>query len=139
MNAMEQLRQHNDHGGEAQKAYFVQLTDILRTYLYERFGFNAKEMTSQEIIDQLAQINDATALRELREILQTADLIKFARYQVSMAESDRALLQAVDYVKTTQSQEVYPEYEERSSSHRKTYYFEKKTFVCLVLFLTLLF
>jgi len=30
-----------------------------------------------------------------------------------MAESDRALLQAVDYVKTTQSQEVYPEYEER--------------------------
>lgn len=113
MDAMEQLRQHNDHGGEAQKAYFVQLTDILRTYLYERFGFNAKEMTSQEIIDQLAQINDATALRELREILQTADLIKFARYQVSMAESDRALLQAVDYVKTTQSQEVYPEYEER--------------------------
>lgn len=139
MDAMEQLRQHNDSEGEAQKAYFVQLTDILRTYLYERFGFNAKEMTSKEIIDQLKQINDATALRELREILQTADLIKFARYQVSLAESDRALLQAVDYVRTTQSQEVFPEYEERIVDiEARTILRKKRLFVSSLLVLNIL-
>ena len=113
MEAIEQLRHQDIQNAETQKAYFVELTDILRTYLYERFGFNAKEMTSHEIVTELSGVNDAMALRELRGILQTADLIKFARHKVSLAESDRALLQAVDYVRTTQSQEALPEYEEK--------------------------
>ena len=113
MQAIEQLREQDANELESQKAYFIELTEILRTYLYERFGFNAKEMTSHEIIEQLSLVNDATALRELKEILQTADLVKFAKHQVSLAESDRALLQAVDYVRTTQSQEVLPEYEDK--------------------------
>jgi len=113
MEAIEQLRHQDIQNAETQKTYFVELTDILRTYLYERFGFNAKEMTSHEIVTELSGVNDAMALRELRGILQTADLIKFARHNVSLAESDRALLQAVDYVRTTQSQEALPEYEEK--------------------------
>lgn len=83
------------------KAYYTQLTGTLRTYLSERFGFNAREMTTQEILDQLYALGDETALAELRDILLTADLVKFAKHAVSLSDQDRSLLQALDYVKAT--------------------------------------
>lgn len=81
------------------KRYYVQLTDALRTYLFERFGFNAREMTTDEIITSLIQRGDGLALTELREILQTADLVKFAKYNADT--NDRTLMQAVNYVNET--------------------------------------
>ena len=43
------------------KAYYTELTDTLRTYIKDRFGFNALEMTSSEIIDKLLEMNDKEA------------------------------------------------------------------------------
>ena len=43
--------------------YYTELTDVLRTYMKERFGFNAMEMTSSKIIDKLLEINDKEAIR----------------------------------------------------------------------------
>lgn len=43
---------------EDQKAYYTLLTDVLRKYIKERFGFNAMEMTSSEIITRLQNEND---------------------------------------------------------------------------------
>ena len=37
------------------KEYYTELTDALRTYIKDRFGFNALEMTSSEIIDKLLE------------------------------------------------------------------------------------
>ena len=34
------------------KEYYTKLTDTLRQYIKERYGFNAMEMTSSEIIDR---------------------------------------------------------------------------------------
>ncbi len=100
LTAINELKEQKREG-DWQKQYFMALTDVLRTYLHERFHFNSKEMTSNEIIQHLNATGDAEALEELREILETADLVKFAKYPASMAESDRALLQAVDYIHTT--------------------------------------
>lgn len=86
----------------SQKAYFMALTDVLRQYVAERFAFNAREMTTFEIIDRLRNIGDTAALEELHNILSTADLVKFAKYEATMTESDRALLQAAEYVRNTQ-------------------------------------
>ena len=60
------------------------------------------EMTTQEIIEQLRKSNDEEALRELKDILQTADLVKFARLAPAMTERERSLLQAANYVRHTQ-------------------------------------
>lgn len=87
--------------GEKQKEYYMQLTDILRSYIVERFGFNAREMTTGEILDHLRSTGDNGALEELQQILTTADLVKFAKYEASLLESDRNLLQAAQYVQTT--------------------------------------
>lgn len=101
ITAIEKLRS-SEREGEHQKEYYMALTDVLRTYIVERFGFNAREMTTYEIVEHLRRDGDAAALDELQSILQTADLVKFAKYEASLAESDRSLLQAVDYVRTTQ-------------------------------------
>lgn len=101
ITAIEVLRTQKTTAQEEQKEFFVHLTNVLRNYIEERFGFCAMEMTTSEIITHLRQSNDPAALKELREVLDTADLVKFARYETSMVESDRALLQAVNYVQTT--------------------------------------
>lgn len=101
ITAIERLRAEEKEG-ERQKEYYMALTDVLRNYIVERFGFNAREMTTYEIVEQLKRNGDAEALDELQSILSVADLVKFAKYEATLAESDRALLQAVDYVRTTQ-------------------------------------
>ena len=102
IEAIGKLQSTTPGDAEAQQLYFSQLTDILRTYLHERFGFNAMEMTTREIIGQLQKINDREALLELKNVLQTADLVKFARLSPALPEREDSLLRAVDYVRQTQ-------------------------------------
>ena len=86
---------------EELKVYYDQITDILRQYIENRFALNAKELTSEEIITKLTDTNNVEALRELKEILTTADLVKFAKYQASVSEANRSVAMALDYVNTT--------------------------------------
>ena len=88
------------------KAYYTQLTDALRTYMQERFGFNAKEMTSAEIISRLQQEEDQDKIEELTALFQTADLVKFAKYSTGMTEKDRNLVSAVDFINKTKQENV---------------------------------
>ena len=83
------------------KEYYTALTDTLRIYLNERFGFNATEMTTGEIIDTLLKIKDKESIRELQELLVMADLVKFAKYNPPMNENDRNLVAAIDFVNST--------------------------------------
>lgn len=99
--AIESLRDCEKEG-EQQKQYYMELTDVLRTYLKERFGFDAMEMTTAEILDSLHHRGDVDAIDELRDILTLADLVKFSKFRGTLSDSDRSLLQAVEYIRTTQ-------------------------------------
>ncbi len=83
------------------KTYYTELTDVLRTYMEERFGFNAMEMTSSEIIDKLQEINDKESIKDLMYLFQTADLVKFAKHSPLMNENDMNLVNAVDFINNT--------------------------------------
>lgn len=83
------------------KAYYTELTDVLRTYMAERFGFNALEMTSTEIIDKLLETNDKESIRELNYLFETADLVKFAKHSPLMNENDMNLVNAVEFINQT--------------------------------------
>lgn len=87
------------------KEYYTQLTDTLRAYIEKRFGFRALEMTTDEIIDRLKSLHDAEALRELRGLLKTADLVKFAKFIPMMNENDANLLNAVNFINETKEEE----------------------------------
>ena len=86
---------------EDQKTYYTLLTDVLRKYIKARFGFNAMEMTSSEIISRLRQENDEKMIDELKELFMTADLVKFAKYSTLINENDANLVNAIDFINTT--------------------------------------
>ena len=83
------------------KEYYTKLTDTLRKYIEERYGFSAMEMTSAEIIERLTAAQDYKALDELRQLFQTADLVKFAKYSTLMNENDANLVSAIDFINQT--------------------------------------
>ena len=106
MKEIEQIKTERLTQSEDQKTYYTKLTDTLRTYLEERFGFNAMEMTSGEIIERLRQHDDPKAIDELRELLQTADLVKFAKYSVLTNENDRNLASVIDFIDSTKREDM---------------------------------
>ena len=87
------------------KEYYTQLTDAIRTYIRDRFGFNALEMTSAEIIERLLEENDKEAIKDLKDLFQTADLVKFAKHNPLMNENDANLMNAIEFVDETKVQE----------------------------------
>ena len=107
INEIERIKADRKWAEEDSKEYYTLLTDTLRTYIKDRYGFNAMEMTSTEIINRLISDNNEEALSELREIFATADLVKFAKYNPLIHENDANLVAALEYINQTK-QEVDP-------------------------------
>lgn len=95
-----------------EKEYFTRLTDILRTYLQKRFGINAMEMTTREIMECLR----TDALRDKREyvrrILNVADFVKFAKVRPLPADNVEAYDNALRFVEETKPEPKPEETEE---------------------------
>lgn len=107
MQAIEEIKAEKMQTAEDPKEYYTRLTDTLRKYIEERYGFYAMEMTSAEIIGRLAQ-EDPESLAELTQLFQTADLVKFAKYSTLINENDANLVNAIDFINRTKV-EVPPE------------------------------
>ena len=105
LSEIERIKTERTWAQEDSKEYYTQLTDTLRTYIQERYGFSAMEMTSGEIIERLTQENDEEALNELRELFQTADLVKFAKWTTLINENDANLMTALEYINQTKQEE----------------------------------
>jgi len=92
--------------GGLSKEYYTELTDAIREYLNDRFGFNATEMTTGEIVDNLMRVSDKDTFKELEELLVMADLVKFAKFEPAMNENDRNIFNAIEFVNRTKVAEV---------------------------------
>lgn len=101
MKEIEQIKADKMVSSENQKEYYTKLTETLRKYIEERYGFNAMEMTSTEIIQRLTAESDQTMLDELRQLFNTADLVKFAKYSTLINENDANLVNAIDFINQT--------------------------------------
>lgn len=85
-----------------EKEYFTLLTDILRHYLFRRFGINAMEMTSAQILDSLEKDPEIASRKEMvARILDMADFVKFARVRPLPADNVAAIEDAVSFVEAT--------------------------------------
>jgi hypothetical protein len=105
MNKINHIKEEKIWQREDSKEYYTQLTDTLRQYIKERYGFNATEMTTDEIIQHLQEVNDDEAIKELRELFETADLVKFAKYSTLINENDQNLVNAIEYINQTKVEE----------------------------------
>ena len=102
LQKIDEIKSDNTLQGEdSVKDYYTKLTDTLREYMYNRYKFNAADMTTREIIDYLLRFNDKEAIKEVKEILEVADLVKFAKMKPSLNENDRNVLYAIDFVNAT--------------------------------------
>lgn len=93
-----------------EKEYYTELTDILRRYLYGRFGINAVEMTSRQILAALSKNKDTSDKRSyFRQILDMADFVKFAKVRPLPDDNVLALDNAVRFVEETKPQPIVEE------------------------------
>jgi len=112
MKEIEEIKASKLTTSEDTKEYYTRLTDTLRKYIEERFGFSAMEMTSAEIIENLKANGDQKMIGELQELFQTADLVKFAKYSTLINENDMNLVNAVEFINTTKLEEMPKEEKE---------------------------
>lgn len=98
---IEQIKERKLSHSEDAKLYYTQLTEALRVYISGRFGFNAMEMTSSEIVEKLLESNDKEAIAKIKTLFSVSDLVKFAKFKPMLNENDANLLSAVEFINRT--------------------------------------
>lgn len=86
------------------KEYHTQLTEILRIYIHDRYHVNALEFTTEEILAAVKYLPVSGEQQlNLKNILQLADLAKFAKYTPMLSENEMVLELAIRFVENTKS------------------------------------
>ena len=108
------------------KQYYTELTDIVRAYLEEEVHISALESTTAQLLEKLELLRDAgkldleeDTLTQFRKILETADLVKFAKSKppVQKAEADRASVEQI----VRKTKEALPEPTEEELLQQEEY------------------
>jgi len=93
-------RARGEIAAEAPYQFSIRVSDILRRYVMEEYQLPATRQTSREFLDALARAasfsEDQRSL--LTDFLDRCDLIKFARYEATSADSERLLEEATRFV-----------------------------------------
>lgn len=105
LRQLKELKNKNLWEMGREKEYFTDLTDILRVYLDRRFGINAMEMTSREIMDHLYNSDVKDKRDYVRQILSVADFVKFAKVRPLPADNIAAYENALKFVEETKPEE----------------------------------
>jgi hypothetical protein len=91
------------------KEYYSEVTEVLRIYVEERFGFPAMEQTSAEILDSFGSRKDMISEKTtgyLARILPLADLVKFAKYTPLPDDHNIVLANSYLFVNETKPEEA---------------------------------
>jgi hypothetical protein len=84
------------------KEYHSQLSDILRTYLEERFDLQTLEQTTSDVLYEISSRPDIRPyFDEIRFVLETADLAKFAKLTPDDSYNTRSYDNAVSFIERT--------------------------------------
>lgn len=108
LNQLDKIKQEKPWQQGRSKEYHTELTDILREYIERVFNVNSMEMTSEEILDQLRNLRmeQKEAYSGLRQILQLADLVKFAKWNATSDEHELSLSNSYLFVNQTKVEEL---------------------------------
>ncbi|MEM6966814.1 MAG: hypothetical protein AAF573_18765, partial [Bacteroidota bacterium] len=104
------------------KDYQSQLTYIIREYLENRYDINALEQTTFQIGQDLKSLQLSEVIRtDLQNILQVADLVKFAKAQPNANVHDQFMTKAEVFVQTTKktTAQIEAEKVERENQYKE--------------------
>jgi|TARA_B100000768_G_C11275097_1_gene375532 hypothetical protein len=101
------------------KEYYSELTEIVRGYIERELKVPALEKTTDEIIESLTDFNDSNAIvttketiKKLKELLQEADLVKFAKSKPLSIEIEEDRKDAEDVVNNLKPKPIIEENDE---------------------------
>jgi len=103
---LDDLRARPRPDAQAMDSFFVELSDIVRRYLEDRFGLHAQELTTEEFLEVAAASPDLDDDRRrfLRKFLNSADQVKFARHVPEAADVETFLAAVGDFLVRTREQ-----------------------------------
>lgn len=83
------------------KEYQTDLTDVVREYIGRRFDVHSTEKTSDETLQAMKPLIEKDLFDRLKNMLQLADLVKFAKWHTTPEENEQGLKTAYDFVLET--------------------------------------
>jgi hypothetical protein len=84
------------------KTFYFRLSAILRTYIYERYGINAPEMTTEEFLPHIEKLELPGELKKgVRALCHSADPVKFAGLSAVQTVMENDLNFVRNFVKQT--------------------------------------
>lgn len=102
IKALEELYNRKLWQNGKYKLYYTSLATILRVYISERWTIGALEMTTDEIITALREVDMPMQSRsDLVAILRTADMVKFAKAQPDGEENELCYNRGFYFVENT--------------------------------------
>lgn len=102
------------------KEYYTSLTEIVRIYLFGRFGLQAMESTTAEIMQlakSVAEI-DKDLRKGLQDLLERADFVKFAKAQTEANENEASFEFVEHFVLTTKPVEQLRDEDDDDSTQK---------------------
>lgn len=89
------------------KEYYSAISEVVRQYIEDRFGLNALESTTDEIMTAFrSQVVDKDSKEKLQQLLMLSDLVKFAKMAPIESEHQLSLQHAFDFVNGTKREET---------------------------------
>jgi len=101
------LKEKNLVSGGLVKEFYIELSDIARHYLEERFSLRAPEMTTEEFLATLRQSEELGSVQKklLKDFLAHCDLVKFAKYGPDQKEIELSFNSAGSLIDQTKEAE----------------------------------
>lgn len=110
LNELDRIKSEKAWQQGRSKEYHTEVTDVIRIYIERVFDVNSMEMTSEEILEHLLLLRteQKSAYIGLKQILQLADLVKFAKWNATPDENELSLMNAFLFINQTKKEEVKP-------------------------------
>lgn len=120
MAALGRLRSRRLAESGKEKEYYTTLIDILRRYLDLRFGINAMEMSSTQILASLRNNPETRGDQpRIKQILELADFVKFAKVRPMPDDNIKSFNTVEQFVESTRPVPEVPADESAESTKKK--------------------
>ncbi|MBR4756390.1 MAG: hypothetical protein IK076_05560 [Bacteroidales bacterium] len=107
LRKLEGYRSQKFWAHDRQKVFYSGITDALREYIDARYCIDAPEMTTAELFESLRKTDvPADLFMEMKDLFETADLVKFAKAFATDEENAAAVPSAVRFVTATYQSSV---------------------------------
>ena len=103
LEALEFLKRSDIINDKGIKAYYVELSGIIRNYIRDGLGIDAPEMTTRQTLKRVASlpVSDPENTDDISYVFHISDLVKFAKLNPDKKENEKVIDRAVRFVNGT--------------------------------------